>query len=172
MTLKYLPSCQLAILPSDIINKCKAEYSKLINFSALIYFIYIRYRKQGFIMVNFNNYSSRYTPSVNTGRTNIWNRYEDNANNKRMAFIEQTSQPMQSSFGAMPPILNFGTPMQYINFGAPPRPMGGFTQVNIQNGPSESWMQGNATGQITGFGINLYQQFQPQITNFFHKIFG
>lgn len=106
-------------------------------------------------MVNFNNYSSRYTPSVNTGRTNIWNRYEDNANNKRMAFMAQT--------GYQAPLFNFG---------APPRPIGGFTQVNIQNGLSESWMQGNATGQITGFGINLYQQFQPQITNFFHKIFG
>ena len=107
-------------------------------------------------MVNFNNYSSRYTPSVHTGRTNIWNRYEDNANNKRMAFIANSYQA---------PLLNFGAP--------PPRhPMGGYTEVNIQNGPSKSWMQGNVIGQIAGFGVNLYQQYQPQITNFFHKIFG
>lgn len=69
---------------------------------------------------------------------------------------------MANSYQA--PLLNFGAP--------PPHPMGGYTEVNIQNGPSKSWMQGNAIGQITGFGVNLYQQYQPQITNFFHKIFG
>lgn len=103
-------------------------------------------------MVNYNNYSSRYNPSVHTGRTNIWNGYDNYANNRRMAFMAQSYQA---------PLFNFEAP-----------PMGGYTQVNIQNGPSKAMMQGNVLGQVADWGRNLYNQYQPQITNFFHKIFG
>lgn len=106
-------------------------------------------------MTVVNNYGNRNAPSIHNGRTNIWNRYHNNAVAKQNASIfsgcchshYQSTAPPHMNRGGM-----FGFPM-FNSFGF---------------GISNSWLAGNVIGQTIGLGV----KFAPQIGNFFKGLFN
>lgn len=116
--------------------------------------------------MNVNNFGDRNLTSVHHGRTNIWNRYNAHAQAKRDSSVFNSCH--DHCYGAAPPPMmgGFGMPM----FGMPM--FGGFghgnQNVNVNIGPSKSYVVGNVFGQVGG----LVQQNWTSISNFVGKLFN
>lgn len=105
-------------------------------------------------MVNYVNFSTRNMPSVDYGRANIWNRYEQHALDARNAALmncncgnSYLNMPL-FNFSSSPPCYGLGFNMPMFGFGCMPF---GYS--------TSSYMAGTVIGQTIGLGINAVKRW-------------
>ncbi len=105
-------------------------------------------------MVNYVNYSKIYEP-VDFGRINIYNRYEQHAQNARNAALANCG--CGNSYLNVP-LFNFSSSPPYSGFGFN-MPMMGYGCMPFGFGYTNSYMAGTVIGQTIGLGINAVKQW-------------